>query len=42
MAEKAFFGASKSEISRFKNEVNKDFGLGKVTKKVKKHRSKRR
>jgi len=41
MAEKAFFGATKSEMKRFKNEVYKDFGLGKTTKKTKKSRKRR-
>ncbi len=31
MAEKVFFGASKSEINRFKSEVYRDYNLGKPT-----------
>ena len=42
MAEKAFFGASKSEVSRMKNEVLKDYGLGKVKPKSKSRRRKKR
>ena len=35
MGEKGFFGATRSEINRMKNEVNKDYGLSKGTKKKK-------
>lgn len=41
MAEKAFFGATKSEVSRMKNEVMKDYGLGKAKPKRKSSRKKR-
>jgi hypothetical protein len=42
MAEKAFFGATKSEMNRFKNEVNKDYGLGKIKPKPKSKSRKRK
>ena len=41
MAEKAFFGATKSEVKRFKNEVYKDYGLAKTSKKRKKSHKRR-
>jgi len=42
MAEKGFFGATRSEINRMKNEVNKDYGLAKPKKKSKSRRRKKR
>lgn len=37
VAEKGFFGATKSEVNRFKNEVNEDiFGKGSTRKSTKK------
>ena len=42
MGEKGFFGATRSEINRMKNEVNKDYGLSKVAKKKRKARRKKR
>lgn len=39
---KAFFGASRSEINRFKNEVRKDYGLGKATPRKKSRKRKKR
>jgi hypothetical protein len=36
--EKAFFGASKSEVNRMKNEVIKDFKLSKRGKKSRSHK----
>lgn len=38
MAEKAFFGATRSEIKRMQKEVNKDYGLSKPKKKSRKRR----
>jgi hypothetical protein len=35
---KGFFGASKSEVSRFKREVEKDLGIRKTRKKKGKRR----
>ena len=40
MAEKSFFGATKSEIKRFKNEVNRDI-YGKSSGKKKKSRKRK-
>jgi hypothetical protein len=42
MAEKAFFGASKSEINRFRKEVQKDIYGGAPKKAKGKKRSKKR
>jgi len=42
MVEKAFFGATKSEVNRFKNEVMKDYGLSKAKPKRKSSRRKKR